>query len=91
MYCSKEAKSWRPPSISAPTPESHEAYALLDHPRQFAVGDDRGGRLEPVGEGVHPADVGVEEVLRVETVAAQLGVEVEPARGEAAVAETRRA
>ena len=47
-----------------------------------AVGDD-----EAAGEGVHAADVGVEEVEGVEGAATALGVEVEAAAAEAAVLE----
>ena len=43
------------------------------------------GDLQAAGEGVHAADVGVEQVDRLEAFAADLGVEVDAAGGEAAV------
>ena len=65
--------------------------AVLDHAGQLAVGADRGGDLQALGEGVHAADVGVEQVDRLEALAADLGVEVQPAGGEAAVLQDRPA
>ena len=54
---------------------------------ELAVGADGGGDLQAPGEGVHAADVGVEQVDRLEALAADLGVEVHAARGEPAVLE----
>ena len=47
----------------------------------------RGGDLGAAGEGVHPADVGVEQVDRVDALAADLGVEVGAAAAESALLE----
>ena len=48
----------------------------------FVLDEPRGG-LQAAGKGVHAADVGVEEVLGVGGLAADLGVEVQAACGEA--------
>ena len=72
-------------------PLSQLAVALLDDLVERAVGANRGGDLQAAGEGVHAADVGVEQIDRLEAFAADLGVEVHAARGEAAVLQQRRA
>ena len=51
---------------------------------QRAVGDQRLGHQQRPGQRVDAADVTVEQVAAVETLPAQLGVEVEPAVREAA-------
>ena len=61
------------------------AVALLEHPVEHAVLADRGGDLQAAGKGVHAADVGVEQIDRLEALAADLGVEVQAAGREAAV------
>ncbi len=59
--------------------------ALLDEVLQHAVLANLGGDLQALGEGVHAADVGVEQVDRLEALAADLGVEVDAARSQAAL------
>ena len=61
------------------------AVAVLDELGQAPVLADRGGNLETAREGVHPADVGVEQIDRLERFPAAFGVEVRPAGGEPAV------
>src|SRR5699024_4262654 len=56
---------------------------LLNEGSEPAVGDDGARDLQAPGEGIHPADVGVEEIDRFEALAADLGVEVNAAGGEA--------
>ena len=58
--------------------------AIFEHLCQPAVRSNRRGDFQAAGEGVHAADVGVEQVDRLEAFAADLGVEVDAARGEAA-------
>src|SRR5690606_24949807 len=58
--------------------------AFGDELVQTAIGADGGGDFQAAGEGIHAADVSVEEVLRLVGFATALGVEVEPAGGEAA-------
>ncbi len=84
MYFSSVLKLCLPASISAPMPVSQERVALLEHLVEHAVLADRGGDLQPAGERVHAADVGVEQIDRLEAFAADLGVEVDAAGGEAA-------
>ena len=50
---------------------------------------DGGGRLETAGEGVHPANVRVEQVGRRVRFPPPLGVEIQPALPESAHAEHR--
>src|SRR3954452_8929323 len=61
-----------PAQLAVPT-----AIALAHEGREPAVGQDRVGDLEPACEGIHPADVGVEQVDRLEALAADLGVEMD--------------
>ena len=51
-----------------------------------AVGDHRCGALEGTGEDIHAANVAVQQVRRVERLAAYLGVKIEAAIAEAAIA-----
>ena len=44
---------------------------------ELAVGVHRVGDFEAAGEGVHAADVGVEQVDRLEAFAADFGIEVD--------------
>ena len=80
MYFSSELKLALPPSMSAPMPRVPRAVAVFDELLHGPVGTDGGGDLQPAGEGVHAADVGVEQIDRLETFAAHLGVEVDSAR-----------
>src|SRR3989304_5124908 len=59
--------------------------AVAEPAVKFTIGADGGGDLEAAGERVHPTDGGMEQANRLEALAAYLGVEVEAARGEAAV------
>ncbi len=52
--------------------------------RSVAASSSAAAASKRAGDGVDPADVGVEEVVAVHRLAAQLGVEVEAAGGEAA-------
>ncbi len=61
--------------------------ALAEQFFEFAVGEHCVRDFEAAGEGVHAADVGVEQIDRLEAFAADFGVEVDAALGEAAIFE----
>ncbi len=61
------------------------AVALLDEAIEAAVVDDGLGDFEAASEGVHAADVGVEEIDWLEAFAPDFGIEVQTTSGEAAV------
>ena len=83
MYVSRSLKLALPASTRRPSSQSQLLVAFLDESGQPAVGHDRAGDLEPAGKGVHAADVGMEQVDRLEAFPAHLGVEVDAAGGEA--------
>src|SRR5436190_5537733 len=60
------------------------AVALFQKLVQAAVFAYRRGNFQPAGEGVHPTDVGVEQIDRLETLAPHLGVEVRASGSESA-------
>jgi len=66
---------------SAPYPGR---VTLGDEARDLAAFEQRGGAQQCTGDGIHAADVGVKQIVGRDALAAQLGVEVESAGGEAA-------
>ncbi len=65
------------------------AVAVVEEGIEAAVFTDGGGDFEATGEGVHAADVGMEEVDGVEAFTSAFGIEVGASGGEAAVFEDR--
>jgi len=58
--------------------------AFADCIREPSIGADGGGHFQPDCEGIHPNDMRMEEVQRLERVSAAFGIEVQSAGGKSA-------
>src|SRR5690606_20750946 len=52
------------------------AVTLLDELSQTSILADGGSNLGSAGEGIHPADMSMEQIHRIETLTANFGIEV---------------
>ncbi len=86
---SRAAKLVLPFSIFLPRSLSQPLYRFLIGPSRALSLSIFDGCLEAAGEGVHAADVGVEQIDRFDRLAAHLGIEVQAAGRETAVLEQR--
>ena len=86
-HLSREARSSFPSMIRRPQAALKVGVALGHEAVQDSVLDYPVGHEQPPGKGVHAPDVGVEQVDPVQGAAPDLGVEVEPARAQPALAE----
>ena len=90
MYASRSLKLALPALDLRADAGIPRGVALLHEFGEATVLADRGGDLQAAREGVHAADVRVEQIDRLEAFAAHLGVEIDAAGGEPAVFQHRQ-